>query len=337
MKSVSRALLFLILPILACDEKSELPEYPDLKIYLDRFEEEAKAKGYDFDLSNVQAVYVNDINVNQKSYCGYGFINYDGAGLRRIEISKAQNCGWSKLSDIERENLFFHEIGHAFFNRSHNTATQCDGSPLSLMTTSNLRIYTEAGEKRDYYISELIDPLVALNKCIKDEKDWSKDSVYQLAQNDPDWILYNDNGKYVGTRSAVGEPEEYLSLASIPGINAQANAYWLKTIYSPNIPECAEVKFKVKMNSEELTGNGAAISLRAYKTVAGKMGAVTEEYLQLTTRHDPISGELIDHPEELIIPCYSRATIQLVIFVVLVGETQGEVTFGDIELLVKPK
>jgi len=184
----------------------------------------------------------------------------------------------------------------------------------------------------------LIDPLVATTRCIQSEKDWSKDSVfYEITKNDTDWILYTDNGKYVGTRSTVNEAEEYLTLASIPGIDAQVNAYWFKTFNSPNIPECAQVKFKVKMNSESLTGTGAAISMRLYKSTLTKYGAVTEQYLRVSTENDPLKGELADAPQEILIPCHSGATSQLIIFVVLRGETKGKVTFNDIELLVKPQ
>ena len=340
MKYLSRACVVLNLFILGCEEKLESPGYPELRIYLDRFEDEAKERGYDFDLTNVEAAYVDNIIMNGLTYCGWGYSNYGGSGRRRIEISKAERCDWLSLSDMERENFVFHELGHAFLNRGHDDRMLCDGSVASLMTggPNYLTVYTEPGEDRDYYIEELIDPLVATTRCIQSEKDWSKDSVfYEITKNDTDWILYTDNGKYVGTRSTVNEAEEYLTLASIPGIDAQVNAYWFKTFNSPNIPECAQVKFKVKMNSESLTGTGAAISMRLYKSTLTKYGAVTEQYLRVSTENDPLKGELADAPQEILIPCHSGATSQLIIFVVLRGETKGKVTFNDIELLVKPQ
>ena len=340
MKSLTRAFVVLSLVMLGCDENPETPQYPDLRIYLDRFEEEAKARGHDFDLGNVQVAYVDKIVVNNVAYCGYGYSNYGGTGQRRIEISRDENCNWLALTDIERENFIFHEIGHAFFNRLHDDAMLCDGSVATLMTggPNYLIVYTEIGEKRDYYIRELIDPLVANTKCIQDAKDWSKDSVfYKFTKNDSDWILYTDNGNYIGTRSTTGEPEEYLSIASVPSVNVDANAYWFKSFNSPNIPECAEVRFTVKINSESLAGNGAAIGVRVYKSTLAKNGAITEQYLVLSNEDHPVSGKLIDVPEELLIPCYSRATTQLLIFVVLRGQTQGKVTFNDIEVVVKPQ
>jgi len=339
MKFLRRGFVVLTLLALACDEKPESPAYPDLRIYLDRFEEEAKARGYDFDLAKVQVAYVDAITVNNVTYCGYGYSNFDGTGQRRIEISKADHCGWLALSDIERENFVFHEIGHAFFNRGHDNSMLCDGAVASLMTggPNYLTVYTAPGDERDYYIRELIDPLMVNTKCIQGEKDWTKDSVfYKIKKDDPEWILYTDNGKYVGTRSMAADPDEYLTLASIAGIDASANAYWFKSFISPNIPECAEVKFKVKINSESLAGAGAAISVRVYKSSLTKTGALTEQSLRVSTEDDPASGKLIDVPQELSVPCYSRATTQLLIFVVLRGGTQGKVRFNDIEVVVNP-
>lgn len=337
MKTITRALIAVCLIVLACDDDSEHSAYPDLRIYLDRFEQEASDRGYDFDLSNVETVYVDNIVINNQTYCGYGFFNYDGAGKRRIEISKAAGCGWSNLSDLEREKFIFHEIGHAFFNRGHDDKMLCDGSVASLMTSlpSYASVYTEpSGEKRDYYISELIDPLAANAKCIKDEKDWSTDAIfYRMTNDDKEWILYTDNGKYLGTQ---GVTQDYLMLRSIDGINAQANAYWFKNFNAPNIPECAKVTFRVKMNSESLTGKGAAISVRLYKSTLAKTGAVTEQYARISTEENPVSGEVTDVIQELVIPCYTRSTTQMIIFVVLLGETKGQVTFEDIEVVVEP-
>jgi len=157
MKYLSRACVVLNLFILGCEEKLESPGYPELRIYLDRFEDEAKERGYDFDLTNVEAAYVDNIIMNGLTYCGWGYSNYGGSGRRRIEISKAERCDWLSLSDMERENFVFHELGHAFLNRGHDDRMLCDGSVASLMTggPNYLTVYTEPGEDRDYYIEEI--------------------------------------------------------------------------------------------------------------------------------------------------------------------------------------
>jgi hypothetical protein len=320
--------------LFTCQDDGESPDFPDLKIYLRRFEEEAKKRGHDLDLSNINTIYLDEINVNGQTYCGYGYPNYNGS--RRIEISKSSNCNWTARSDIERENLFFHEIGHAFFNRPHDNSKQCDGSPLSIMTSmENLwRIYSPSEtEKRAYYISELIDPLVALEKCIDYEKDWSIDSIfYSYTTGDDGWIFDSINGNYIGEQN---HSADFLSIASSPAISTDKNGYWFKQFETPNIPECAEVKLKVRINSQQLTGKGAAISVRTYYASLQKEGAQTEEYLYLTTQDNPVTGPLNNHMSELTIPCYSRRITTMIIFLVMMGETKGNITFDDIQVVIK--
>lgn len=89
------------------------------------------------------------------------------------------------------------------------------------------------------------------------------------------------------------------------------------------------------MNSEQLTGTGAAISIRAFHAPVGKEGAQTEEYMFLTTTENPVAGPLDNYVEELTIPCYSRNTTYLVVFLRLMPGTEGKVSFEDVQLVVE--
>ena len=84
-----------------------------------------------------------------------------------------------------------------------------------------------------------------------------------------------------------------------------------------------------------LTGKGAALSIRAYHAPTGREGSYTEQLLRVTTEDNPATGQLVDHTEELIIPCYTRKITYLVIFVVMLGETMGEVVFDEIQISIK--
>jgi hypothetical protein len=334
--------IFISLFALSCDKDDEAPGLPDLNTYLQRFEEEARVRGFDFDLSVVEAAYVDEIMIDDRTYCGWGYSNYFGSGTRRIEISTADYCNWEDRSDIERENLFFHEIGHAFFNRSHDESSLCDGSPLSLMssTRDNFKIYTEAGsEKRDYYISELIDKTAALDQCIDYQEGWVNDSVfYQFVYEDEAWAFDSRGGYYTGTQSpGEGQRSDAINIASIPEISTVDAARWIRSILNPNIPECADVTLRVTINSEMLSGVGAVISLRAFHVPVGREGAQREEYLYLTTTDTPVTGELNGYVEELTIPCFSRKTTLIVLFLRMMGETEGQVSFEDIQLVVNEK
>ena len=50
-----------------------------------------------------------------------------------------------------------------------------------------------------------------------------------------------------------------------------------------------------------------------------------------------MKGNLDDVAQELVVPCYTRATTQLLVFVVLWDEHKEMVTFSDVELLIDPK
>lgn len=326
--------------MLACQEDSEEPSLPDLNTYLERFEEEARLRGYDFDLSGVETAYMDELKVGGQTYCGYGYSNYRGTGIRRIEISTSASCNWEARSETERENFFFHEIGHAFFNRGHDESRLCDGSPLSLMnsTTNVWGIYDETEEeKKDYYINELIDKMAALEQCIDYERGWVNDSVfYQYTASDTSWVFDALDGNYIGTSSATDNLEgEAITLELNPGSITDESGRWFRRIDNPNIPECTDVTLSVRMNSEQLNGTGAAISIRAFHAPAGRNGAQSEEYLYLTTTDAPVAGQLNDYVEELTIPCYSRKTTFIVLFLRLMAGTEGKVSFEDIQLTVK--
>lgn len=264
----------------------------------------------------------------------------NGSGLRRIEISTTGYCGWANSSDIERENLFFHEIGHAFLSRSHDESLLCDGSPLSIMTTTGNTwpIYSETeGDKRAYYISELIDKMAALDQCIDYQHEWINDFLYyQYMYQEDAWIFDSRDEHYTGVQSPANNVKsDAISIELIPGKTTDKGGRWFRRIDNPNIPECADVSLKVTMNSEMLTGVGAAISIRAFHAPVGKYGTQDEEYLYLTTTDAPVAGKLDNHVQELTIPCYSRKTTFIVLFLRLMGGTEGEVTFEDIQLTVK--
>ncbi|MEO5978269.1 MAG: hypothetical protein ABIS36_12080 [Chryseolinea sp.] len=337
-KSLRIALLVIVMGLSSCHDDDQGPAYPDLTSFMDRFEQEAKLLGYDFDLSKIQIAYVDDIQKNKRSYCGWGYSNYDGNGLKRIEISKLSGCDFAARSNTEQENLLFHEIGHAFFLREHEETKQCDGSPLSIMssTANGWTFYGDsAKEKRTYYISQLIDPLAELNKCIDYGTNFSTDPLL-YAFTKEDYLLW-EFGSPPAKFSGGLRDDSKLFIASEAASNVGENGYWFKQFNGLNVPECSEVKFKVRMNSDMLTGPGAAISVRIYDATLGQEGSTVNEFLSFTSENNPVSGQLDNHMEELTIPCYTRKTVYVIVFVVMLGGTEGTVNFDQIQVEVNPK
>ena len=331
----------LLVFFVSCKEenKVESATFPDLKIYLDRFEEEAQLRGYDFDLSGIEVRYADEVALADGTpACG---IAANIQGRRTIEISKSEGCNWAGRTDLERENLFFHEIGHAFFGRRHEETRMCDGSPLTIMnsTDNNFKTYQEGEtEKRDYYISELIDRMAALDQCIQAEQNWDINPVmYKFSKDKEDWFFYSDQDNYSGSRISISDQSfgDQLTIKAEANTNVENTGYWYTQFFNPNIPECAEVTFSARMNAEQLSGPGVSLAVRVYETSNEKQGAKINEFLLLTTEDNPVSGNLDNYVEELTIPCFTRKTVNITVFVVMMPGTQGEVTVDDIQLIVK--
>ncbi|EOZ97071.1 hypothetical protein A33Q_1989 [Indibacter alkaliphilus LW1] len=335
---------FVIITIFSCDTDDN-PEpnpiqddFPDLQLFLDRFAEEASFRGFDLNLSGLDAVYVDEINRNDAPYCGYGYIIHPQTGRRTVEISRAPNCNWAALSDIQRENLFFHEMGHAFLNLPHDNALKCDGRPLSLMTDEfNIFEIYRAGEEelRTYYLDELFDRVAASEQCIDFGQDFDQDpAFFKNELEDGFWNFSNDNGNYQvsrGVHEDSGVP--YLGISSEG--DGQNTGYIYKEILVPNIPEGASVTLRTKINAENLQGPGVAIALRIYETEIGNTGANLVETATLTTENDPIGGTLEDHVLELTLSNFTRRTIFMIPFAVMMPGTEGKAYFDDFEIVVE--
>ncbi len=314
-----------------CNDEEPEAGLPDLRVYLDRFEDEAALRGYDFDLSEVEIEYVDIIEADH-IVCGRGYSDYEGTGKRRIEMSTAGHCKRvDKYTDLELESFVFHEIGHAFLDRNHTELLLCDGSAMSIMYPEPWTLYSgDNKDKRSYYISELLDGSIE-EKCVDWKSNWENDTSYYQYDSEDYWFFVNRGEDFVGTREG-----DIISIELAPDSTSDQTGNFLTTIYT-DLQDCANVTFKATINSEGLVGNGAAISLRVFeRDQVTEFGAPNSEYetLYLTTGDQPASGELIDHQEELTIQCLSRDTWFIVLFVRLLPETEGKVTFSDIRLIV---
>ncbi len=234
-----------------------------------------------------------------------------------------------------RENLFFHEIGHAFLARLHDQTKRCDGSPLSLMQTDDVngfQVYRQGeSDKRDYYISELLDKAIGANQCINYDKNFAVDpAFYKNTSQDLEWVFYSSKGKYGGQHS------EILRILGPADNSATENGYWYRQFLNPNIPECAEVKLRITLSSTNLADKGVGIAVRVYDNILQKDGAIIEQLLHLTTEDNPVTGQLNDVVQELTIPCFERKTTYILIFGAMMAGTTGEIVFKDVQVLVKP-
>jgi hypothetical protein len=342
MKKFSSGLLIALLAciIFSCEDEEVLPPsppYPELSIYVDRFIAEGKARGLDLNTSAMDVVYVNEIKLSDSSMpCGYGWPAHPSTGKRTVQISKSAACGWATVSDLGREQLFFHEMGHAFLSLEHDDAFLCDEKPVSLMNslvnTVTHHFYDGPSESKTYYLDELFDRLAANEKCIEFGQDWDTNPIFIKHQSGVGaWNFYDAKGTMAGSRS----PADELVISSISGKTSTETGYWYSQFNSPNIPEGAKVTLRTKVSSTGLTGPGVALALRVYDTEFQNTGAVLKESSVFSTEANPISGVLDKQIIELSISNFSRKTIVIIPFAVMMSGTEGEARFEDFEILVE--
>lgn len=128
----SRFLLLLIgVSLLACQKETttivSLYMDEDLEPYFERFKTEGAERGItvDFEAANISA-FLEDIeaaNVTGQCY-------YKTDEPNRLVIDEVF---WRQATDLRREFVIFHELGHCFLKRSHLDSTEPDGTCSSMM------------------------------------------------------------------------------------------------------------------------------------------------------------------------------------------------------------
>ena len=149
---------FFVLFVSACSKSHEYKVDSAFSDYLKRFENEGAARGRSF-------------NPEQDGLIiEFGTLKDSAAGLThyetpvRIEIDKTYWDAISKTAgaDMMKEDLLFHELGHALLGRKHLNSTLENGDWKSIMCGGekvNNRSWNinYRGERRKYYLDELFN------------------------------------------------------------------------------------------------------------------------------------------------------------------------------------
>lgn len=303
----------------------------DLNEYIQRFEEEATRLGFTFDMSTLDAIFVDEIERNGTFFCGWGYSNYGPTGRPRIEIDR--DC-WLNRSDLQKEQFFFHEIGHAIIKRAHDEGRLPNRSYKTLMcgACNQFDIYTKYFPyKREYYISELISPFTPVPEWAVARTNFSL-FFEDLLEEEVDWIG-NTTGQqsYESFIDSTGDPANpiRLGLRSDTQVDNDDFALWRKDFDSPDIEEGASVRLRVTVELENVQGDGVAIALRG-DDLNGPQGELV--FFETTQRRRTLSGTVSNLKFDLTLPNYSRETDRFTVFLLLLANTSGTVYFDDISL-----
>ncbi|MEL7006593.1 MAG: hypothetical protein AAFN93_28295, partial [Bacteroidota bacterium] len=259
---------------------------PQFAPYVDRFVAEARQMGFEYDLSKLDVVLVDEIVVDGITYCGFGYYNYQNTGRQRVEISSRSDC-WSDRSDLEREQLFFHEMGHAILRRLHDNSRLPNGY-FKTMMCDQCDIYQVYDEnrlhRRPYFLQELYEPSTPTPEWgeIKDNfQEFFRDDINS---KEIDWVLDNQ-GLNAGIDSIDYASAPYaLSISSER--SEAAFALWVKELDASTIGASSVAQLQVNVSSKELSGEGAGIALVGYDIDGESI------FFNTTENRVPIRGNL---------------------------------------------
>lgn len=125
----------------------------DLWLYFQRFEEEGNKRGMDIDLiaSKITGI-ISDIEQEHVA----GLCNYSSNAPEHVTID---TDFWASASDLYKEFVVYHELGHCYLVRGHREAAHADGTCKSLMRSGleDCKDNYNSVSRADY-LDELFDP-----------------------------------------------------------------------------------------------------------------------------------------------------------------------------------
>ena len=153
--------LCLILSLSACDDEEMdiIYRVPDeVQPFVDQFLVEARNRGQDLKIDNLIVELTSPVENAGQSVCGVTYGEVVNLPQNLIQID-TQCLAW-RHSEVSKEALIFHELGHAILFRQHRTDRLPNFDFASIMVSANWNIddfHVFDLTKRDYYIDELFD------------------------------------------------------------------------------------------------------------------------------------------------------------------------------------
>jgi len=156
----------LFIPFAGCDSQEAVEpiapppavKFPQveaaLRPYFQRFEDEATLRGLDVDLTRTGITgKIIEIDENHVvGQCSYG----RGFNPNRVTID---DRFWSRSSDLFKEFIVFHELGHCFLLRGHLERAFRNGACVSVMRSGTQNCLDNYNFRtREFYVDELFFP-----------------------------------------------------------------------------------------------------------------------------------------------------------------------------------
>jgi hypothetical protein len=316
----------LIFTFNGCKQNSDPAPIPaeiqnDLKVYVDRFISEGALRDKKVDLSGYKISY----NDTLKYYCGYGF--YD-----KKQVIINYDC-WKSLTDLGKEKLMFHELGHAYLGRVHNNTQLDNGDYKTIMTESDIYydwvLYSEyTPEKRKYYLDELFNSSII-------SPTWASQKTKKTIIFQDSISTKSNNWQYINTPNStqIGELNSliYSSAGNSLSIRSTTSSlstfsYWSRSFVPQGIKQSSRLTLTVTIKLDKVTEGGVGIALR------GDDDNTKTLFFNSTEGSRKIIGSTGFVEYRVDVPYYLDAAKKVYVFLIMDGRATGTVYFDDITL-----
>lgn len=138
----------------ACEKEQAIPLKVDeaLQPYFERFDQEARLRGFDFSIE-MEELEADIIGIDRDGVLGQ--CHYSEQAPNIVEVDDEF---WASATDLEKEYVVFHELGHCVLGRNHDDGRNGDGTCSSIMQSglTSCRVSYNAAN-RAAYIDELFE------------------------------------------------------------------------------------------------------------------------------------------------------------------------------------
>lgn len=305
----------------------------ELRPYIENFIEEANQRGVQLNIDDLTAEIVDEISIGgDNTYCGYGWFFYQGTLRKKIEVKNSDNC-WQNRTNIERENLIFHELGHAFLGREHLDETLPNESPKSIMCASdgpnscnNFNTYHDNELFRSYYLDELFD------RSTKDPDFINKDNLVRTVFQEGDgeyyenWELFivedeTNNSEFAFVQDSS---DNSITLTTNGSISDNTRAIIVKRFELENYNPCDNLKSFMDITAEGITDGFFSISLSLRERLSD--GSLNRIYLNRKSESE--NGRYRNFTHELY--CLSEKTEIVSIAFTLHSKTPASINIENL-------
>jgi hypothetical protein len=304
----SRTWLCLLLLAVACSQ-DEVATTDDLWLYANRFFDEAETRNIHLDKSTLSIRFVDKREIIP--YAGYGESNPP-----RVRIATQY---WYGYTEVQKEILMFHELGHAMLARQHTNEmlSDCIHYKSMMLAGNQFVVYDRLDdEKREYYIDELFDPSTKSPSWIGTPKP-NRISVLQNVTDG--WEFFAVDGS---TNTAAKEDDGSLH---IHGVTGTGDSYWQLSLPSNGLLPGAVMTVTFTVKTANITGGGASVTFHPDLTKNQQFWTSTALYYTLNGTHDW-------QTLQLTLNCYPDDKPPMFLYLSLVGTASGDVWFKNVSV-----